>query len=40
METEDSSLYREKHDNYYEGANPYLLKHIKDEQRKRYLLHV
>ncbi|MDC2863928.1 glycosyltransferase [Bacillus sp. BP-3] len=34
METEDSPLYREKHDNYYEGANPYLLKHIKAEWKE------
>jgi 2-polyprenyl-3-methyl-5-hydroxy-6-metoxy-1,4-benzoquinol methylase len=27
---DQSSLYNEKPDNYYEGANPYLLKHIKE----------
>ncbi|MFD0769530.1 class I SAM-dependent methyltransferase [Bacillus sp. CGMCC 1.60114] len=34
MGTEDSSLYREKRDDYYEGANPYLLKHIKEEWKE------
>jgi 2-polyprenyl-3-methyl-5-hydroxy-6-metoxy-1,4-benzoquinol methylase len=30
MDTKESSLYKEKNDDYYEGANPYLLKHINE----------
>lgn len=34
MSKEESSLYQEKPDFYYGGANPKLLKHIKDEWKE------